>query len=47
MSHVLNEGNWRMTSVLNIIDLQHAMKGIQVVWDIWENAITTLVLLSI
>lgn len=47
MSHVLNERNWRMTSVLNIIDLPCAMKGIQVVWGIWENAITTLVLLCL
>lgn len=31
-----------MTAVLNITDFQCIFKGIQVMWDIWENDITAL-----
>lgn len=36
-----------MASVLNIAVLQRTMKGIQVVWDIWQNDIITLMPLFI
>lgn len=47
MSPALNARNWRMTSVLNITDLQCTMKGVQVLWDIWQNGITTPTPLSL
>lgn len=36
-----------MTSVLNIADFQCIFKGIQVVWDIWQNDTTAPMPLSL
>lgn len=41
------QGTEEMTSVLNIADFQCIFKGIQVVWDIWQNDTTAPMPLSL